>query len=616
MKKILLTLAFCAAALNLSTAQKAPADEIHVSIDLNNVKDDKVMVSVSAPKFTTDKATFHLPKTVPGTYSEDNYGKYIDDLKAYDKKGGMLAVTKNGDNAWDISGAKNLAKVTYLVNDTFDTESGNGEFGKDVFSPAGSNIEDKKNFMLNLHCFVGYYNDMTALPYELTVSHPSDLIGATSIVDTDASDSKDVFKYSRYFEVTDDPIMYSKANFTTFNVNGMDIMFMVYSPNGTFDAKTLSPDMEKMMRAQKTFLGDINKNKRYTVLLYLSDMSKPDAHGFGALEHNTSTTVVFPEMMPKDQLVSGLIDVISHEFFHTVTPLSVHSKEIHYFDYTNPKMSEHLWMYEGVTEYFANLFQINQGLITEDEFYSRMAGKIVNSANFDDKMPFTTMSANVLVAPYKAQYLNVYEKGALIGMCIDIIIREKSNGERGILDMMRRLSNEYGANKPFNDEDLFPKIVQLTYPEVGDFLKTYVSGTTPIPYDQFLAKVGVTKTTKKVPANPFLKGQQPYITIKPGTKDIAVLGGDSLNSFMTELKLKGGDVIKQVNGKDYNLDNIYDMIMGSQDWKEGDNITMKINRDGKDMDISGKVKLEFQDAEGYMATDHTKDKLREAWLKK
>jgi len=77
------------------------------------------------------------------------------------------------------------------------------------------------------------------------------------------------------------------------------------------------------------------------------------------------------------------------------------------------------------TEYFANLFQINQGLITADEFYQRMASKIANSANLNDTMPFTEMSANVLVSPYKEQYLNVYEKGALIGMCIDIIIREK-----------------------------------------------------------------------------------------------------------------------------------------------------------------------------------------------
>jgi len=106
----------------------------------------------------------------------------------------------------------------------------------------------------------------------------------------------------------------------------------------------------------------------------------------------------------------------------------VHSNEIHYFDFNTPKMSKHLWMYEGVTEYFANLFQVNQGLIDEDAFYKRMVGKINNAKRLNDTMPFTTMSANVLVEPYKAQYLNVYEKGALIGMCIDIIIREKAMG--------------------------------------------------------------------------------------------------------------------------------------------------------------------------------------------
>ena len=89
-------------------------------------------------------------------------------------------------------------------------------------------------------------------------------------------------------------------------------------------------------------------------------------------------------------------------------------------------MSQHLWMYEGVTEYFANLFQINQGLITEEEFYTRMSEKIEHANAMNDTMPFTTMSANVLTEPYKEQYLNVYEKGALIGMCLDIIIREKS----------------------------------------------------------------------------------------------------------------------------------------------------------------------------------------------
>lgn len=588
-----------------------PEKDIRVAIDLNKVTDDKVTVTMTVPKMTSSKATMHIPKIVPGTYSQDDYGKFLENVKAFDKNGKELTVTKADDNSWDIANATSLSKITYQVNDSYDKS---GEGG--VFSPAGTNIADQKNFMLNLHGFVGYFTDMQDNPYEITVTHPATLWGATSLVDSDASNTKDVFKASRYFEVTDSPIMYSKPDYTTFKVGDMEIIFSVYSPNGVFTAEMLSPDIEKMMRAQKAFLGDINKNKRYTILLYLSEVTKTDAQGFGALEHNTSTTVVFPEMMPKEQLIGGLIDVVSHEFFHTVTPLSVHSKEIHYFDYTTPKMSEHLWMYEGVTEYFANLFQINQGLITEDEFYTRMAGKIQNASSYNDTMSFTEMSKNVIAQPYKAQYNNVYEKGALIAMCIDIIIREKSNGERGILDLMRKLSNEYGANKPFDDSELFAKVVSLTYPEVGDFLNTYVKGTTPIPYDQFFAKVGVSKTKKQVPANPFLKGQTPYITIKPGGKEIVVINGVKLNNFMNEMKLEGGDVISEINGKAYDLDNIYEMIMGAQNWKEGETITMKIKRDGKDMTLTGKAKLDYTEVEGYAATDHSKDRLREAWLKK
>jgi predicted metalloprotease with PDZ domain len=129
--------------------------------------------------------------------------------------------------------------------------------------------------------------------------------------------------------------------------------------------------MKTMMIAQN-LLGKINATKKYTVL-HLSSMTPTDAKGFGALEHPTATTVVLPEMI-REELVKSM-NVVSHEFFHIVTPLTIHSKEIHYFDYNSPKMSEHLWMYEGVTEYFANLFKSIK-LIPEEEFYSRMAERL------------------------------------------------------------------------------------------------------------------------------------------------------------------------------------------------------------------------------------------------
>lgn len=619
MKRILYSLALASVlwsckTTNTVTSAKAK-EQINVNINLTDVKDDKVLVTVVAPKINADETTYSVPKIIPGTYSVDDYGKYIEDFKAFDSKGNLLSTSKADENTWVIKNAKTLAKITYLVNDTFDTEKGNGFGNNDVFSPAGTNIDAGTNFMLNMHGFVGFFKDKNDLPYTVNIAHPANLWGATSMTDQDASQTNDVFSMPRYAELIENPVMYAKPDYTTFTVDGMEILIGVFSPGGKITAESITPEMKTMMIAQKTFMGKINATKKYTVLLYLSSMKPNDAKGFGALEHPTATTVVMPEVLPKDELVKNMKDVVSHEFFHIVTPLTIHSKEIHYFDFNSPKMSKHLWMYEGVTEYFANLFQINQGLITEEDFYTRMAQKIEHASKMNDTMPFTTMSANVLTEPYKAQYLNVYEKGALIGMCLDIIIREKSNGERGILDLMQKLSVEYGASKPFNDEELFAKITSFTYPEVGDFLNTYVAGPTPIPYADFLAKVGVSKTTTKSPGNVFLKGQTPYITVNQATKEILVLPNNELNVFFTSLGLKGDDVLLSFNNKAYSLENIYDLITDSQKWKEDETIVIKIKRNSKEQVITGKVKLPYEEVESLNASDSTKKTLKDAWLK-
>ena len=618
MKKIILSLAFVGFLWSCSSTQStAKQNDVAVTIDLINVKEDKVMVTVTPPTFTSETVTFHFPKTVPGTYSEDDYGRFIENVKAFDAKGNTIKVAKIDENSYTIFDAKKLSKITYLVNDSFDTEGGAG-FGEseDIFSPSGTNINAGTNFMLNTHGFVGYFKGKEETPYKLTVTHQESLLGVSAMIDTDASATSDVFVMSKYASLVEMPIMYSKPDFTSFMVDDMEIIISVYSPTGKYTAKQITPNMENMMKAQKRFLGPINSTKKYAILLYLSDMAAKDAKGFGALEHPTSTVVVMPEMMGLEMLQEQLKDVVSHEFFHIVTPLTIHSNEIQYFDFNNPQMSEHLWMYEGVTEYFANLFQVNQGLIDEKEFFERMAGKIAQSRQMNDNMSFTKMSKNVLNAPYKDQYLNVYQKGALIAMCVDIIIRENSNGKKGILNLMQELSKEYGTSKAFKDEELFDKITALTYPTVGEFLKNHVAGETPIPYEQYFAKMGVTEASLEVAGNPFLKGQsQPYITVNPTTKEIMILPEIELNVFMTTLGLKNNDTLLAFNGKDYNLDNIYDLIMASMNWKDGEAVTVKIKRDGKEETVKGKVVMPKEKQEGYQATDNAKKTIREAWLR-
>lgn len=629
MKKLIYSLALLTALYSCKSTQPSETgspqlvmpEPVVVNMNLVNIVDDRVKVTVDPGKFNQAQTTFYIPKTVPGTYSIDNYGEFIENFKAFDYLGAELLVAKTDQNSWLVDDARNLDKITYWVNDSFDVE---GEKG--VFSPAGTNIEKDKNFMLNLHAFVGYFDILKEQPYHLFINRPENLIAGTSMplsgsLATTGQENAmtDIFKVSRYFEVTDNPIMYAASDTTHINIDGMNVLLNVYSPNKVYTSKSIRAGVKEMIAAQKRFLGDIDNTSNYSILLYLANPEEIDARGFGALEHHTSTVVVLPETMPLSELNQTITDVVSHEFFHILTPLNIHSKEIHYFDYNNPKMSKHLWMYEGVTEYFANLFQVNQGLISNDEFYERTASKIEDSKNFNDRIPFTLMSQNILEEPYKSDYYNVYLKGALIGMALDIQLRELSGGETGILNLMKKLSQKYGKDKPFEDDKLIPAMVSLSYPEIQIFFDTYVSGSTPIPYDQFLEKVGVKMEKTDIETSYFFNGQVPYIDGDPATNLLFFRKNISLNSFLELMGVHNGDVIKSVNNTNYAIENVYDLIMESQSWEVGEDITIVVDRDDEEITLKGKITTPTDKLiilkEIELPKDNIKVKLRKAWLK-
>ncbi len=624
MKKILYSIAVISIFSACKTQQIKEQDnnqQVMVTLDLVNVENDKVMVTVDPGKFTASQTTFYIPKTVPGTYSVDNYGKFIENLKAYDYKGKELQVSQTDNNTWIFKNAVELDKITYWVNDSYDVQ---GEEG--IFSPAGTNILEKENFMLNLHGFVGYFKDHEELPYKLKIHRPANLIAGTSMpltgttINPENSTSRtDTFNSNRYFGIIDNPIMYAAPDTTYINIQNIKVLVHVYSPKKVYTAKSIKPEREKMITAQKRFLGDIDNTSNYAILLYLSNQEEIDAQGYGALEHHTSTVVVLPEVMPLDDLNQTMTDVVSHEFFHILTPLNIHSREIHYFDYNNPQMSQHLWMYEGVTEYFAHLFQVNQDLISEQEFYDRMSSKIEDAKNFNDNVPFTLMSKNILEEPYKSDYYNVYLKGALIGMALDLRLRELSNGEKGILDLMKDLSQKYGKDKPFEDDELIPQIVEMTFPEIGDFFDQYITGENPIPYEQFLEKAGVEMAETTVTTSYFIKGQTPYIDAVPDSGELFFRKNISLNSFWRELGVNNGDIIKSINGTGYNVQNVYDLVLESESWEEGEEIKMIIDRDGKELELKGKILLprdtELKLRNMELPENDQRMKIRKEWLK-
>ena len=635
MKKLLLGFSVTALLASCGTTKTvndlAINNPINTTINLTTVTDDKVPVVINPGRFASETVTYRLPKVVQGTYSVSDFGKYVDNFKALDYNGNELTVTKTDTNTWTIENAKELDKVKYMVNDTFDQEVIGGIGGDAPFSPAGTNIEPT-NYVLNLHGFIGYFDSLKNAQYKLDVTAPATFKRTSAIqeVETKLNEggktATTTYFAPRYFDITDNPMFYGQLDVEEFQVGDIKIVLSVFSPNNVHTAASMKETVFKMMQAQKEYLGDVNSTPRYDIYLYLADTAKEDSpKGFGALEHHTSTVVVLPEDSSKEELAKSITDVVAHEFFHIVTPLSVHSEDVHYFDYNQPTFSKHLWMYEGITEYFAQHFQIYEGLVDENQFYKTLFQKIsMSTTRLNDSMSFTKMSENVLEEPYAPQYYNVYMKGALIGMCIDILMREESNGQRSMLSLMKELSAKYGKNKPFVDDALIAEITEMTYPSVGAFLMTHVVGdpTTgeaiPINYDDFFAKVGLGYVEENVETNYIQNVANLIVSANPVNGTIFFTEDVAKNSFWNEQGAKFEDVISEINGSKVTLQNANDIFTEVFGWKPGQEIEVKLKRGEQEIVIKTTTTQSYTKGKNLKSLPNTTKKqvaLRQAWLK-
>ncbi|MEZ5009733.1 MAG: hypothetical protein R2753_16415 [Chitinophagales bacterium] len=467
------------------------------TIDLTKVENDQLKVDLDVPELEGRDLLFVFPKVVPGTYDEHNYGRFISHFKAYTASGKKVRVKKNDATSFLIKKAGKVDRISYLVDDTWDDFDG----VKYVFQPGGTNINAGKQFVLNNFGFFGYFQDYPKLPYELRITKPENFYGATSLDRTASSDNQDVFLAENYVELVDQPIMYAKPDTSSYYEGGAKIGIAVYSPNESINAAAIQEVLKPLTAATSFILGKIPTDE-YWFIFHFFDLTdeifRKGGGAYGALEHKKSSFYYLPLIPSEDGVnvdlaLETVSDVASHEFLHVLVPLNLHSEEIAYFDFYDTKMSKHLWLYEGVTEYLSIKSRLIGGLLTMDDFTTEMQGKIASADAYKD-ISFTQMSKNILDKEVNKEYGNVYLKGALIAMLLDIKIAKETNGKHDLIDLVLELITDYGMNKPFKDDELFDAIAAKTTLEIRQFFAKYVEGDIPLPYDEILNLCGLEYT--------------------------------------------------------------------------------------------------------------------------
>ena len=455
-------------------------------VDLTKVENDQLKIELHSPRINQSEVIYYIPQIVPGIYEKLEFGKYVSDFHAFTATGKELKVEKVEKNGWKIYNAQRLFRITYKVDDGYESL---GDSNKARFRSAASNFTPNEVFIINHNCLFGYFEGMTKQPIELTFNKPKGFYGATSMNSTKRTSSQDVFLMRDYRSLIDAPLMYSKPDTTSLQVANAKIRVAVHSKTDKKYAKGVAKHLRSLLEAQKDYLGGVLPVDNYTFIIN-HGIWKSNNVVADALEHSYSSLYLFSAADDDLEPIASIVKTIaSHEFFHIVTPLNIHSEEIENYDFNDPKMSQHLWLYEGMTEYATMHMPVKQKIQDISAFFEVLKRKVTHSRKFNNALSFTQMSKNIL--KHGNQYYNVYLKGALIGMCLDIRLRELSGGKYGTQNLMRDLAKKYGKHTPFKDDELIAEITKMTYPEIRQFFADYVINAKALPIKKYLLKTGI-----------------------------------------------------------------------------------------------------------------------------
>ncbi len=579
--------------------------------DLEHIEHDKIVIELEPPVLNQSTVIYSFPRIIPGSYSEKNFGSYIEDFTVVNKSGSKPVVKKLNPNQYEIQNAADILRISYKVNDTWDKPS------KDfIFQPGGTNIEAGKNVVMNNHGFFGYFEGYQGVPIKVMVNKPAEMYAASNLSIERTSTTTDTWSASNYFFLIDNPVFYSVPDTTSFQIGNSSINIAVISANNIVRSKQVAAYLKPLATALNQFFNGLPV-KSYQFLFYFEDPSvvigKQNAGGFGALEHNYSSLYFLPEIGYEAKMKALILEVSSHEFLHILTPLNLHSEEIENFDFIQPKMSKHLWLYEGVTEYFAQLTQLQNGLITHDAFFDNMREKISASQKYGN-FSLTVMSEHVLEAAYKDKYNSVYNKGALTAMMLDLFIRKKTNGTKDLKRVIQNLAAKYGPGKPFKDDLLFDELVAESHGDVQSFIADYIVGEKPLPYNDMFKMIGYEfSETKKIDA--YYNGK---LALKFDEKSHAFVFTDV--DKRNALDINNEDVLLAVNNTvvtDDNAEALWEKFFKRNTvYPE---LTVTVKREGVEKTLSAVLYKGYLESKNYLAPDLDADeaqvKLRDDWMK-
>jgi predicted metalloprotease with PDZ domain len=477
-----LFIASCDADENPAQDPKVPGEvdlgtSFYYEINLKDRSDDTFKVTLFVSDLTDANRIYQFPATVPGVYDIFDIGRFVTTFKAFDEALNELAVTRVGTNQWELSDPAATHRIEFEVEETFD----NPPAEHPLYLMGGTSIEND-HVLLNTFDVLGYPTGLKERDFYLRINYPSGWNIATSLPKTESG----LYYADNYDEFVDSPFILGDITIASVLVDGVKINVNTYSESDQISAGQVLNDVAQVMNDASAFLEGLPVD-RYNFLYFFEN--SPGIGG--ALEHSFSSVYTLSDQPYSASYGTFLRDISAHEFFHIVTPLNIHSEIIEDFNFAEPTASQHLWLYEGVTEWASLMMQYRNGSYTTPAILNEFRFKKNAADTYNQSMSLTEMSLTCYTPSGGSQFGNVYNKGALVAALLDIKLLELSNGEKGLRELILELIDTYGPDHAFSEADFFDDLVGRTYPEIEDFIDLYIKGTSALPMEEYFNKIGV-----------------------------------------------------------------------------------------------------------------------------
>jgi len=448
---------------------------LHYNVSMPQPKTHRFHMEFLVSGLNKDTILFKMPNWTPGYYQLMSYANCIENITAKDGSGKSISINKVNNNTWSIIGFK--GKSFQLI---YDVKS-------ERLFVANSFIDSTHAYLSPANNFV-YIDGFLKSPVSVKVfQNPLWNRIATGL---ELKPGKtDEFIAPDFDILYDCPILMGNLEeLPSFRVNGIEHRFIGYKI-GQFDHKLFMNNLKKVIEAAVAIFGDIPYNQ-YTFI--------PIGQGGGGIEHLNNTVISFSgDQLNNESEINSIMNYIGHEYFHHYNIKRIRPFELGPFDYDKENRTTQLWISEGLTVYYEYMITNRAGLFDQKAVLNDFEG-IINSVENNPghlKQSLSQSSYNTWNdGPFgrPGESISCYDKGCLMGLILDLSIRNATQNSKSLDDVMRLIYYKYykTLNRGFTNAE-FQEACELVagIPLTKEF--EYVYTVKDLDYNKYLGYAGL-----------------------------------------------------------------------------------------------------------------------------